>query len=225
MAGVYPADCASRVAHDLPCRRRPTRRLRLIEVDGAIPVLYLARAKWVALEESFDTLPDRELTPLVTERSQVVRDKLPAKTIAALKDATTLKKAAKKPVRRERQAGAVGESLWRVSECLRRRVAVQTRHYRRSIRRLQVRSNDSAVVLQVIIIQCGRDTAGARGSVSLLRQHLAQRPRGRVRLAESVRGRPRSAPPRAPQSSTVARWSTAGRPANPRLVIAAPSMR
>ena len=60
----------------------------LIEVDGAIPAPYLARAKWVALE-SFDTLPDRELTPLVTSAYEIVRDKLPAKTVAAVTKETT----------------------------------------------------------------------------------------------------------------------------------------
>lgn len=72
----------------------------LIEVDGAIPAPYLARAKWVALE-SFDTLTDRELTPLVRRAYEIVRDKLPAKTVAALTKETTkttkkTKKAAKK---------------------------------------------------------------------------------------------------------------------------------
>jgi predicted DNA-binding protein (MmcQ/YjbR family) len=55
----------------------------LVERDGAIPAPYLARAKWVALEK-FDTLPDRELAPLVTRAYELVRDKLPQKTIAQL---------------------------------------------------------------------------------------------------------------------------------------------
>ena len=56
----------------------------LIEVEGAIPAPYLARAKWVALE-TFDTLPDRELAPLVKRAYEIVRDKLPANTRASLK--------------------------------------------------------------------------------------------------------------------------------------------
>jgi predicted DNA-binding protein (MmcQ/YjbR family) len=55
----------------------------LIEREGAMPAPYLAKAKWVALE-TFDTLPDRELTPLVTRAYELVRDKLPQKLIAAL---------------------------------------------------------------------------------------------------------------------------------------------
>ncbi len=55
----------------------------LIEREGAMPAPYLAKAKWVALER-FDTLPDRELTPLVTRAYEIVRDKLPQKLIAAL---------------------------------------------------------------------------------------------------------------------------------------------
>src|SRR4029453_19484971 len=55
----------------------------LIEREGAMPAPYMARNKWVALEK-FDTLPDRELTPLVTRAYELVRDKLPRKTIRQL---------------------------------------------------------------------------------------------------------------------------------------------
>ena len=76
----------------------------LVERDGAIPAPYMARAKWVALE-TFDTLSDRELTPLVTRAYELVRDKLPRKTIAAL-TGTAPSKAAKakkaKPAKRRR---------------------------------------------------------------------------------------------------------------------------
>lgn len=69
----------------------------LIEVEGAIPAPYLARAKWVALER-FDAIPDRKLTPLVRRAYEIVRDKLPKKTIAALtKEAT---KATKKTTKK-----------------------------------------------------------------------------------------------------------------------------
>jgi predicted DNA-binding protein (MmcQ/YjbR family) len=60
----------------------------LIEREGAMPAPYLAKAKWVALE-TFDTLPDRELTPLVTRAYEIVRDKLPQKTVAALTGTAT----------------------------------------------------------------------------------------------------------------------------------------
>jgi predicted DNA-binding protein (MmcQ/YjbR family) len=75
----------------------------LIEREGAIPAPYLARAKWVALER-FDTLPDRELAPLVSQAYELVCAKLPRKTIAQLTGAaspgvtvrSTRKKAVKK---------------------------------------------------------------------------------------------------------------------------------
>src|SRR4030095_12672684 len=63
----------------------------LIEREGAMPAPYLAKAKWVALE-TFDALPDRELTPLVTRAYELVRDKLPQKTIAARAGGTRKKK-------------------------------------------------------------------------------------------------------------------------------------
>ena len=77
----------------------------LIEREGAIPAPYMARAKWVALE-TFDTLSDRELVPLVTRAYELTRDRLPRRTIAALAGqakvagkptprAKTVKKAAK----------------------------------------------------------------------------------------------------------------------------------
>jgi predicted DNA-binding protein (MmcQ/YjbR family) len=48
----------------------------LIERDGVVPAPYLARAKWVALQR-FDSLPSRELTPLVRHSYDLVAAKLP----------------------------------------------------------------------------------------------------------------------------------------------------
>jgi predicted DNA-binding protein (MmcQ/YjbR family) len=73
----------------------------LVERDGATPAPYLARAKWVALE-TFDALPDRELMPLVTRGYELVRDKLPQKTIAALASAKTAKAAKKAKIAKKR---------------------------------------------------------------------------------------------------------------------------
>jgi predicted DNA-binding protein (MmcQ/YjbR family) len=70
----------------------------LVEREGVIPAPYLARAKWVALER-FDTIADRELVPLVTRAYEIVRDKLPKKTIAMLSKPKTKAKAAPKPRR------------------------------------------------------------------------------------------------------------------------------
>ena len=55
----------------------------LVEREGAMPAPYLARATWVALE-TLDAVPDRELMPLVTRAYELVRDKLPRKTIEQL---------------------------------------------------------------------------------------------------------------------------------------------
>jgi predicted DNA-binding protein (MmcQ/YjbR family) len=73
----------------------------LIEREGVIPAPYLARAKWVALER-YEAIPDRELVPLITRAYEIVRDKLPKKTIATLTAAKKAKSAkkAKKPQRR-----------------------------------------------------------------------------------------------------------------------------
>jgi predicted DNA-binding protein (MmcQ/YjbR family) len=55
----------------------------LCERDGIIPAPYMARAKWVALEQ-WSTLDDRELKPLVAEAYRLVKEKLPKKTQAEL---------------------------------------------------------------------------------------------------------------------------------------------
>jgi predicted DNA-binding protein (MmcQ/YjbR family) len=67
----------------------------LCEHDGIIPAPYLARAKWVALEK-WDTLEDRELTPLIETAYQLTKAKLPKKTRAAL-DAAPSQVRPKKP--------------------------------------------------------------------------------------------------------------------------------
>jgi predicted DNA-binding protein (MmcQ/YjbR family) len=59
----------------------------LCERDGIIPAPYMARAKWVALER-WDTLEDRELTPLVAQAYGLIRQKLPRKTQAELEGAS-----------------------------------------------------------------------------------------------------------------------------------------
>ena len=55
----------------------------LCERDGIKPAPYMARAQWVALER-FDTLPDRELKPLVARAYGLIRAKLPKKVQASL---------------------------------------------------------------------------------------------------------------------------------------------
>jgi predicted DNA-binding protein (MmcQ/YjbR family) len=57
----------------------------LSEREGMGPAPYMARAQWVALDR-FDTMPDRELKPLITRAYELIREKLPKKTQAALTD-------------------------------------------------------------------------------------------------------------------------------------------
>ena len=50
---------------------------------GFRPAPYLARAKWIALQR-FDSLPSRELTPLIRQSYDLIVAKLPKATQAAL---------------------------------------------------------------------------------------------------------------------------------------------
>jgi predicted DNA-binding protein (MmcQ/YjbR family) len=93
----------------------------LVEREGAIPAPYLARAKWVALE-TFDTLPDRELTPLVTRAYELVRDKLPQKTIAALSEAPAKKIGGKQKTRQ-----AIGKKAFTKKPAAKARIAKSDR--------------------------------------------------------------------------------------------------
>ena len=87
----------------------------LVERDGVIPAPYLARAKWVALQE-FDTLDASELRPLITRAYEIVSSKLPkrkakattkdtksTKTTKSEKGNTKAKRRAAQPVRRKAQ--------------------------------------------------------------------------------------------------------------------------
>jgi predicted DNA-binding protein (MmcQ/YjbR family) len=49
-----------------------------------MPAPYLARAKWVALQR-FDSVPSRELTPLIWQSYDLVAAKLPKATRESLK--------------------------------------------------------------------------------------------------------------------------------------------
>jgi predicted DNA-binding protein (MmcQ/YjbR family) len=55
----------------------------LIERDGVVPAPYLARAKWVALDE-WSALDDKEITELVARSHALVAAGLPKKVQAAL---------------------------------------------------------------------------------------------------------------------------------------------
>ena len=54
----------------------PEKFAELVERPGIIPAPYLARYKWIALEE-FGALPDRESKDLIRGSYDLVREKLP----------------------------------------------------------------------------------------------------------------------------------------------------
>jgi predicted DNA-binding protein (MmcQ/YjbR family) len=61
----------------------PEKFAELVEQRGIIPAPYMARHHWVGLER-FDSLPDRELKPLLKNAYQMVLEKLPKKVRASL---------------------------------------------------------------------------------------------------------------------------------------------
>ena len=66
---------------------------QLVEHDGVLPAPYLARAKWVALQQ-FDSLDAASLQPLIVRAFEIVSAKLPKKA-----KATKIIKAARKTPR------------------------------------------------------------------------------------------------------------------------------
>ncbi|MGA7408859.1 MAG: MmcQ/YjbR family DNA-binding protein [Bryobacteraceae bacterium] len=64
----------------------------LVERPGVIPAPYLARASWVALQDS-DAIPTAELKQLVQQSYELVREKLPKKTKLELDVSTSRAKA------------------------------------------------------------------------------------------------------------------------------------
>ena len=93
----------------------------LIERPGAIPAPYMAKHKWVALEQ-FDTLPDAELKPLLARAYEIVsatstrgkRAKKPAsralRAKRARKPAPRAKRAPGRPARSAPAAGSRARS-------------------------------------------------------------------------------------------------------------------
>jgi predicted DNA-binding protein (MmcQ/YjbR family) len=67
----------------------------LVERDGVIPAPYMARNKWVSLEE-YSTLPWRELQERIAQSYELVKATLPKKLQAALGAPAPAKKAATK---------------------------------------------------------------------------------------------------------------------------------
>ena len=74
--------------------------VELQEYEGAVPAPYMARNKWIAIEQ-FDTVPDREIDSRVRESYRLVVEKLPKNEQAKIAGApiARARPAAKKPRR------------------------------------------------------------------------------------------------------------------------------
>jgi predicted DNA-binding protein (MmcQ/YjbR family) len=77
----------------------------LVEHDGVLPAPYLARAKWVALQQ-FDTLDTSQLVPLLTRAFEIVSAKLPKRKAAKKKRAGAKKARTANPSTRAKAAKA-----------------------------------------------------------------------------------------------------------------------
>jgi predicted DNA-binding protein (MmcQ/YjbR family) len=82
--------------HFLSVKCSDERFEELVERPGIVPAPYLARAKWVALENE-DAMPPKELAGVLREAYDLVRAKLPRKVRAELE-------ASEKPTRVKRAA-------------------------------------------------------------------------------------------------------------------------
>jgi len=72
----------------------PERFAELVEIEGIIPAPYMARNHWVAIIE-LDALRRPELEELIRNSYQLVREKLPKKTLAELEGKPAATKAKK----------------------------------------------------------------------------------------------------------------------------------
>lgn len=90
MFAVAALEVSHGVALSFKCT--PEKFAELVEQEGIISAPYMARHHWVGLER-FDTLPNRELKPLLKKAYQLVLEKLPKKVQAGL--AATAPKVAK----------------------------------------------------------------------------------------------------------------------------------
>src|SRR5215510_845508 len=74
----------------------PEKFAELVELDGIIPAPYMARNHWVAILE-MNALRQPELKELIQHSYQMVREKLPKKTLAALQTEPAAKRGKAKP--------------------------------------------------------------------------------------------------------------------------------
>lgn len=86
MFAVVGLDPAS--DHCISFKCTPEVFTELTEREGIMPAPYVARYHWVALER-FDALPESELKRLLKDAYQLIFEKLPKKSIAALESPTT----------------------------------------------------------------------------------------------------------------------------------------
>src|SRR5882724_7831120 len=95
MFAVVALDAAT--DHRMSFKCTPEVFAELTEREGIVPAPYLARYHWVALER-FDALPESELKQLLKNAYQLIFDKLPKKSKAALASPPT--RTRKQPKRR-----------------------------------------------------------------------------------------------------------------------------
>lgn len=69
--------------HCMSFKCTPETFAELTEREGIMPAPYVARYHWVALER-FDALPERDLKQRLTQAYQLILEKLPRKSRAAL---------------------------------------------------------------------------------------------------------------------------------------------
>ena len=74
--------------HCMSFKGTPEVFAELTEREGIVPAPYVARYHWVALER-FDALPESELKQLLKNAYQLIFDKLPKKSKAALESPPT----------------------------------------------------------------------------------------------------------------------------------------
>ena len=81
----------------------PERFAELVEIEGIIPAPYMARNHWVAMIE-MDALRQPEIKELIHASYQLILEKLPKKTQAALDATSTAKTPAKARKAKPRRA-------------------------------------------------------------------------------------------------------------------------
>lgn len=100
IANLEPAVSPTKIAF----KCAPEKFAELVEIEGIIPAPYMARNHWVAILK-MDALRSAELEQLVRTSYQLVREKLPKKTLADLDkkpSAAPRSKSKRAPVARKR---------------------------------------------------------------------------------------------------------------------------